>query len=54
MDKICDVNELYDEKQTFGEKASDWATSKIDSWRFIFVQSCDLSNMGLFEYIRMD
>jgi len=38
-EKICDVNELYEQKQTFGEKASDWATSKIGSWRFIFVQS---------------
>lgn len=38
-EKVCDVNELYEQKQTFGEKASDWATSKIGSWRFIFVQS---------------
>ncbi|NYT04303.1 MAG: DUF1003 domain-containing protein [Candidatus Methanofastidiosa archaeon] len=38
-EKICDVNELYEQKQTFGEKASDWATSKIGSWGFIFTQS---------------
>jgi len=38
-EKICNVNELYEEKQTFGEKASDWSTSKIGSWGFIAIQS---------------
>ncbi|KYC45740.1 MAG: hypothetical protein APG12_00595 [Candidatus Methanofastidiosum methylothiophilum] len=38
-EKVCNVNQLYEEKQTFGEKASDWATSKIGSWGFIFMQS---------------
>jgi len=38
-EKVCNVNELYELKQTFGEKASDWATSKIGSWGFIAIQS---------------
>jgi len=38
-EKVCDVNELYEQRQTFGEKASDWATSKIGSWGFIMAQT---------------
>jgi len=38
-EKVCNVNELFEQKQTFGEKASDWATSKIGSWGFIAIQS---------------
>ena len=38
-DKICNVNELYEEKQTHGDKLADWATSKIGSWWFIGIQS---------------
>jgi len=38
-DKICNVNEIYEEKQTRGDKLADWTTSKIGSWMFIFIQT---------------
>lgn len=41
-EKICDINVLYEQKETLGDKAADWATSKIGSWGFIAIQSCIL------------
>jgi uncharacterized membrane protein len=36
---VRNVNELLEEKLTFGQRAADWTTNVMGSWRFIIVQS---------------
>jgi uncharacterized membrane protein len=36
---IKNINDLYDEQQSFGERTADWVASKMGSWGFIIGQS---------------
>ena len=36
---VRNVNEILDEESTFGQRAADWTTNIMGSWRFIIVQS---------------
>jgi uncharacterized membrane protein len=36
---IRNVNEILEEESTFGQRAADWTTNIMGSWRFIIVQS---------------
>ena len=36
---IRDVNELFDEQLSFGERAADWVANVVGSWTFIIIQS---------------
>jgi uncharacterized membrane protein len=36
---IRNVNEILEEELTFGQRAADWTTNIMGSWRFITVQS---------------
>ena len=36
---IRNVNEILEEELTFGQRAADWTTNIMGSWRFIIVQS---------------
>jgi uncharacterized membrane protein len=36
---IRNVNEILDEESTFGQRAADWTTNIMGSWRFIIAQS---------------
>jgi uncharacterized membrane protein len=36
---VRNVNEILEEELTFGERAADWTTKIMGSWRFIIVQS---------------
>ncbi len=40
---VRDVNELLEERQTMGQRASDFVAATVGSWRFIIVQSFLLS-----------
>lgn len=37
--QIQNVNELYENQLSFGDRAADWVASKIGSWTFILIQS---------------
>ena len=37
--KVRNVNEVFEEQMTFGQRASDWIVRTIGSWEFIIVQS---------------
>jgi uncharacterized membrane protein len=36
---VRNVNEILEEESTFGQRATDWTTNIMGSWRFIIVQS---------------
>ena len=36
---VRNVNEILEEELTFGQRAADWTTNIMGSWRFIIVQS---------------
>jgi uncharacterized membrane protein len=36
---VRNVNEILDEELTFGQRAADWTTNVMGSWKFIVVQS---------------
>ena len=36
---IRNVNEILEEELTFGQRAADWTTKIMGSWRFIIIQS---------------
>lgn len=36
---VRNVNEILEEELTFGQRAADWTTNVMGSWRFIVVQS---------------
>jgi uncharacterized membrane protein len=36
---VRDVNEILEGELTFGQRAADWTTNVMGSWRFIIVQS---------------
>ena len=36
---VRNVNEILEEELTFGQRAADWTTKIMGSWRFIIVQS---------------
>jgi len=36
---VRNVNEILEEESTFGQRAADWTTNIMGSWRFIIVQS---------------
>jgi len=37
--KVRNVNEIFEEQMTFGQRASDWIARTVGSWEFIVVQS---------------
>jgi uncharacterized membrane protein len=37
---VRNVNDILEEGLTFGQRAADWTTNIMGSWRFIIVQSC--------------
>jgi len=39
---VRNVNDILEEGLTFGQRAADWTTNVMGSWRFIIVQSCVL------------
>ena len=36
---VRNVNEILEEELTFGQRAADWTTNIMGSWRFIIIQS---------------
>ncbi len=36
---VRNLNEILKEEQTFGQRAADWTTKIMGSWRFIIIQS---------------
>jgi uncharacterized membrane protein len=36
---VRNLNEILEEESTFGQRAADWTTNIMGSWRFILVQS---------------
>lgn len=36
---VRNVNEILEEKLTFGQRAADWTTNVMGSWRFIIIQT---------------
>jgi uncharacterized membrane protein len=36
---VRNVNELLEEESSFGQRAADWTTNIMGSWRFVIVQS---------------
>jgi uncharacterized membrane protein len=36
--KIQNINEIFDEQLTFGQRAADWIATRVGSWRFIIGQ----------------
>jgi uncharacterized membrane protein len=36
---VRNLNEILEEESTFGQRAADWTTNIMGSWRFIIVQS---------------
>jgi uncharacterized membrane protein len=36
---VRNVNEILEEESTFGQRAADWTTGIMGSWRFILIQS---------------
>jgi uncharacterized membrane protein len=37
--KVRNVNEIFEEQMTFGQRASDWIARTVGSWEFIIIQS---------------
>ncbi len=48
---VRDVNELFDEQSTFGQRAADKVASVAGSWTFVIVQSVILVSWALFNVV---
>jgi len=40
---VQDVNQLFEEKMTFGQRTADWVANTMGSWKFIVIQSIILA-----------
>ena len=40
---VQDVNQLFEEKMTFGQRTADWVAKTMGSWKFIVIQSIILA-----------